>query len=378
MSQSDRIGILSACPEAFNGPWTVRHQVITRLAKDFWTVWFEPATYWRKLHGRLSFPKTVPVPDHGRLLRYDPGLSPKLNHSRQLGRLLDRMRLRQAARQLRNRGCDRIILYLWRPEYAHFRDLLKADQCLYHIDDEYSFSEQESEIPQRELHLIQAADNVIIHSPALMEKKGNINPSTTFVPNGVDYAWYAAPHDQPEDLKRIPYPRAGYIGIIKTQLDLAILKHLAEDRSDVSFVLVGPRGTLKSDVGILNELSRLPNVFELGPKEPQELAAYMQHMNVLLMCYKKNDYTKFIYPLKMHEYLATGRPVISTPLRSVRDFDEVVMLAETSHEWATALSDALSAASLSDAQVRRRQAVARTHDWNTLVERIRGLIRTRW
>jgi glycosyltransferase involved in cell wall biosynthesis len=78
------------------------------------------------------------------------------------------------------------------------------------------------------------------------------------------------------------------------------------------------------------------------------------------------DYTKYIYPLKLHEYLACGRPVVSSPIRSVQEFARVVRLARTAEEWSQALSDAL-AASGSVEQMEARRNVAREHDWDNLV-----------
>jgi len=248
------------------------------------------------------------------------------------------------------------------------------DRCIYHIDDEYTFSARECEIPPRERRLIERADHVVIHSPALMEKKGGINPATSWVPNGVEYDVFSAPRDEPADLKDIPRPRAGYVGVVKKQLDLRLLAMLAKVRQDISFVLVGLRGKLGSDEEILDNLVAMPNVFELGKKSPGDLGAYMQHMDVLLMCYKKDDYTKFIYPLKLHEYLATGRPIIATPIRTVRSFTNVVILANTQGEWLESLDIALAPGERDPLRVRERQSTAKDYDWNILVERIVEII----
>ena len=91
------------------------------------------------------------------------------------------------------------------------------------------------------------------------------------------------------------------------------------------------------------QLSSLPNVHFLGEKPVNELPAYTQHLDVCTMCYVINDYTKFIYPLKLHEYLAAGRPVVATPMRSLQQFAAVIELATTEDEWSHALEQSLSA-----------------------------------
>jgi len=374
IDSADQIGIICACPEGFESTWMPRHQVMTRLAKRFWTIWLEPAHNWRQLPGNISWPKSAQEPGYDRFLRYYPGFLPVIFRPRWLGSFVETLRLRHAARELRKRGCSKIFLYIWRPQFAHYAKLVSFDRCIYHIDDEYTFSDSEADIPPIERQLILHADHVIIHSPALLEKKGDINPATTLVPNGVDYELFSATRAEPDDLRSIPVPRAGYVGVVKKQLDLALLTSLARRRHNVSFVLVGPRGTLGSDEATLDKLVAMPNVHELGNKNPGELGAYMQHMDVLLMCYKNNDYTKYIYPLKLHEYLATGRPAIATPIRTVQNFSNVVMLANSEDEWLSSLDNALSSKERHPSRVDERKSTAKDFDWDLLVDKISRIL----
>jgi glycosyltransferase involved in cell wall biosynthesis len=121
---------------------------------------------------------------------------------------------------------------------------------------------------------------------------------------------------------------------------------------------------------LIQRLSQLPNVYFLGAKPVDALPAYVQHMDVCLLCYAVNEYTNFIYPLKLHEYLASGRPVVGSPIRSLQDFAHVIRLARTTEEWSTALNDMLAPAVQSSPQVEARRHIAHQYDWNTLVEQI--------
>jgi glycosyltransferase involved in cell wall biosynthesis len=274
---------------------------------------------------------------------------------------------------LRTQGCRKIILYLWRHNYAWAQDMIGSDLSCYHIDDEYTFSEVERPIPAREARLISRVDQVFIHSPALLEKKGHLNPHTVFVPNGVDYYAYATPCCEPADLKSIPHPRIGYVGTIRRFVDIALLVAIAQLHQQWSFVLVGPLRMGEDEPGIsefgslIQQLSRMPNVYFLGCKPVRKLPAYTQHLDVCIMCYKVNDYTKFIYPLKLHEYLASGCPVVGSPIRSLQEFAHIVRLAQTTEEWSQALNDSLAPAARHATQIETRQSVARQHDWNKLV-----------
>jgi glycosyltransferase involved in cell wall biosynthesis len=367
------VGVISLVPNVWGGPWQLRQQILTRLSRYFNVVWCNPARSWRKLWSRRG-PRRRRI-DYGSDIV--PGLTiyhpeswlPAIGRPAVLARLTMRERLRRAQQLLRGRSCRTTILYLWCPWYELALDVIGYDFSCYHIDDEYTFSAVEKPIDEREARLISRVDQVFIHSPALLEKKGKLNPQTTFVPNGVDYHAYATLHSEPADLKSIPHPRMGYVGIIKPQLDLALLAALAEHRRQWSFVLVGPRKRGER-TALIQQLSQMPNVYFLGGKPINALPAYVQHMDVCMLCYEVNDYTKFIYPLKLHEYLASGRPVVSSPIRSLEDFAHIVRLARTTEEWSAALNDMLAPSAQSAAQIEARQRIARQFDWNTLVERI--------
>jgi hypothetical protein len=132
-------------------------------------------------------------------------------------------------------------------------------------------------------------------------------------------------------------------------------------------VLVGPQESLGDRAVLIQQLAHMPNVYHLGGKAASVLPAYTQHLDVCLLCYEVNDYTKFIYPLKLHEYLASGRPVVGSPIRSLQDFAHIIKLARTTDEWSQAIQDSLSPAKCSAEQVEARRCVARQYDWDRLV-----------
>src|SRR5262249_41544633 len=154
----------------------------------------------------------------------------------------------------------KVILYLWRPDAASALDLIDHDLSCYYINDEYTFSAIEQPIEAHEARLISRVDQVVIHSVALLEKKGQLNPHTTFIPNGVDYRAYATSCREPADLQAIPHPRIGYVGRVKQQLDLALLTALAQRHQAWSFVLVGPHDGIGDRAVVLQGLAQRPNV----------------------------------------------------------------------------------------------------------------------
>jgi glycosyltransferase involved in cell wall biosynthesis len=293
---------------------------------------------------------------------------PKLYRPQRLADFTFQLRLKRARNLLVRRGCQKIILYVWRPEYAPALLSVPVDLSCYHIDDEYSFSDVDVPLDEAEGKLIAKVDQVFIHSPGLLEKKGRINPHTAFVPNGVDYEAYAKPAPEPPDLAPIPHPRIGYSGVLKRTLNWPLMHHLIEQHPGWSFVFVGRPSPHPEVASATQELANRRNVYFLGAKSAQDLAVYPQHFDVCIMPYRLNSHMmKYGYPLKLHEYLASGRPTVGSPIRTLREFNNVVSLANTPDEWSVAIARALGPEANTAGRRATRQAVAQRHDWDLLV-----------
>src|SRR5216683_328910 len=367
------VGVLALVPDLWHWQWQPRHQVMTRLARYFPVVWMNPAEYWRKsLRLRTLLPSQdgVPIPESDFVVHTASPFLPLLYSPRKLAKYTLRKRLETARQTLVRKGCTKVALYLWRPEFAAALDQIPADLSCYHIDDEYTFSTVDTPISEEERNLIARVDQVFIHSPALLEKKGKINPHTSFTPNGVDFDAYAQPVQEPDDLRKIPHPRIGYSGHIKRQLDWQLLRDLTARHPNWFFVFVGSANAHSEILGHVEELSRRKNVRFLGSKTALQLAAYPQHFDVCVMPYRNDDYTKYIYPLKLHEYLASGRPVVGTPIPSLVAFRDSVRLPENAEQWTVAIAQSLEPMANTMESRAARQAVAKSHDWNILVRQI--------
>ena len=128
---------------------------------------------------------------------------------------------------------------------------------------------------------------------------------------------------------------------------------------------------------MLDQMAQRPNVHFLGGKPTERLGAYPQNFDVCIMPYHLDDYTKYIYPLKLHEYLAGGRPVVSSPICSVMDFSDIVATASSVEDWSKAVQNALSKGENTPEKVAQRQKVAEQHDWDVLARRVAQVILAR-
>ena len=367
------VGVIAQVHDTWGTCWQARQQVLLRLARYFHVVWMNPPRGWRD-----SFAPRQPV----ELLQNEPtsipGFTvynpefwlPLVYRPAWLSNFILREHVLRARQRLTLRGCQKIILSMWRPELHPELDSVPFDLRCYHVDDEYSFSPIEMPISSEEMQILKGADQVFITSRGLLDKKGWVNTNTRFVPNGVDYEAFAAPATEPQDLAVVPHPRIGYAGFLKDQLDWTLLLQLSARHPDWHFVFLGPVSPHLGTVGTVDELRKRSNVYFLGAKPTRLVPNYVQHFDVCIMPYLQNDYTKYIYPLKLHEYLASGRPAVGTPIRSLEEFNEVVKLARSVDEWSAALADALSPAANTPQRRAARQAVAKGHDWKLQVRSI--------
>lgn len=368
------VGVIGLVPEAWGGLWMPRHHVLTRLARYFTVVWADPALGWRdyRLTRRRGSDATeLVLPEIGGFRVIRPGaFHSRVYRPKAVGRVTRSLRVRAAIRCARANGAREIVLYIWRPEFRFALDVAPRAMSCYHVDDEYSFSTEEQPVHPREVDLLRRADRVILHSPALWEKKSDLAEHPLMIPNGVDYRAFSEPTVEPDDLREIPHPRIGYLGVVKRFLDVPLLLELARRHPHYHFVFVGPVKPLGPDEAPFRELRKLPNVHLVGAREVHEVPAYAQHVDVGIMPYDVDEYTKFIYPLKLHEYLAAGLPVVGTPIRTLMEFDSVITLAEGADAWTDALARALGPEENTARRVAARRAVARENDWEALVHRI--------
>ena len=216
--------------------------------------------------------------------------------------------------------------------------------------------------------LLREVDIVFAGGRVLEARFAGRHPRVVRAPFSVADVFFGPSSAVPADLDRIPRPRVGYVGGLHKHIDLTLLDGVVEAMPDVSFVFIGPQ------VSAPWPLAGRPNVHLLGRREPPELPAYVDGMDVCFVPYQRSRFTETVWPTKLHEYLARGKPVVSTPLAEVLALGyepTVVRVAATPGETAAAIRAAL--ADPPEAAARRR-ALAEEHSWARLVGRMRAEI----
>lgn len=237
-----------------------------------------------------------------------------------------------------------LIRWYYTPMMLGFSRHLKAACTVYDCMDElanFKFAPPELTILEREL--MAAADVVFTGGYSLWEAKRDRHPNIHPFPSSVDRAHFAKARrlrEEPEDQAGVAWPRLGFYGVVDERMDLELLAALADARPDWSVVIVGP--VVKIDPA---SLPKRPNLHYLGGKSYEALPRYLSGWDVALMPFAINESTRFISPTKTPEYLAAGRPVVSTPIIDVvRHFGdlEAVKVASTHDEFVAACDQALA------------------------------------
>lgn len=234
------------------------------------------------------------------------------------------------------------ILWYYTPMAVPFTHRLKASAVIYDCMDELSaFKGAHLELQAREAHLFKLADLVFTGGRSLYEVKQHQHSNVHAFPSSIDAAHFAQARNltEPADQVPIPHPRLGFYGVIDERMDLSLLDGIAQTRPDWHLVIIGP--VVKIDPAML---PRYPNIHYLGSKSYQALPSYLAGWDVALLPFACNESTRFISPTKTPEYLAAGKPVVSTPIRDVvRPYGEenLVHIAATVPEFVAAIAAAL-------------------------------------
>jgi glycosyltransferase involved in cell wall biosynthesis len=235
-----------------------------------------------------------------------------------------------------------VIVYLHFPRAAMYLDKFDHPTVVYDIlDDLAIYDAGESGLggdrssAGYHRRLVTEADVVMVSSPVLAERHRAQRSNLVVVENGVDTKRFGTRHPRPDDLPRAELV-VGYHGAIAAWFDFDLLATVAAAMPKAVFVLIGP---VTSEVrGRLHEVSSLPNVAWLGERRSSDIAAYVQSFDVGAIWFVENDLTAAVSPLKLYEYLASGVPVVSSPLPAAVAHPLVATPA-TADEWVGALLD---------------------------------------
>lgn len=226
-----------------------------------------------------------------------------------------------------------------------------------------------------EQQMLQIADLLFTGGPSMYEARKARHPRAHCFSSGVDVAHFQQTLDPattvPEALARIPGPRLGYFGVLDDRIDWPLVQSIATERPEWQWVMIGPKDPLME-----GELLQMPNIHYLGQQPYQHLPAYLKGFDVCTMPFAHNALTRFISPTKTPEYLAGGKPVVSSAIRDVvAGYAGIVQVADDVAGWLAAVTAALEE---TPAQQQDRlaqvQPILERSQWDDIAARMWSLI----
>jgi glycosyltransferase involved in cell wall biosynthesis len=285
-----------------------------------------------------------------------------------LGRLL-------VKRALESLGFTRTVSWFAVPHpgfLAHTFD--EAAVIYYCIDDYAALPNVDADVvAEMDQHLTRRADQVFVASTRMLEAKRRLRPSTLLAPHGVDVELFRTASDRQlsvapgaHNLRR---PVVGFYGLIEEWIDLDLIAEIAERRPRWTLLLIG---RLAVDPG---RLTTLPNVVFAGPQPYRSLPGWAKAFDVAVIPYRLTRQVVNSAPLKLREYLATGKPVVAVPAPEIERFAGLVRIARGPDQFITEIEDAL--ANDTDAERARRMAATSSMTWDARVSEIVEIVERR-
>jgi UDP-galactopyranose mutase len=245
--------------------------------------------------------------------------------------------------QLFTEEIEDYILWYYNPMALEFSRHLNPALTVYDCMDELSlFKGAPAKLKDLEQELLRRADLIFTGGQTLYEGKRNGHDNVYLFPSSIDAPHFEQARKQqadPADQESIPHPRLGFFGVIDERMDLDLLSEIARARPQWQLVILGP--VVKIDP---ESLPKLPNIHYLGMKTYEELPQYLANWDITLLPFALNDSTRFISPTKIPEYLAGGKPVVSTPIRDVVNpygKEKLVSIAANGNEFVDAIENIL-------------------------------------
>ncbi len=248
--------------------------------------------------------------------------------SKKLAQLVDNL--------IKDERIEEHVSWYYTPMALTFTRHLIPSAIIFDCMDELSaFKDAPKELISLEAELLKAANVVFTGGQSLYEAKKKRHHNIYPFPSSIDAEHFKKArildHVDPKDQETIPHPRLGFFGVIDERMDIELIAKIAEMKPDWHIVMIGPVAKINPD-----RLPKRPNIHYLGKKNYQELPQYLAGWDVALLPFAMNESTRFISPTKTPEYLAAGKPVVSTPVRDViRPYadEKLVSIAENAEDF---------------------------------------------
>ncbi|MFA5142617.1 MAG: ElyC/SanA/YdcF family protein [Candidatus Omnitrophota bacterium] len=246
----------------------------------------------------------------------------------------------------------------------------------YCIADFYKLVDNSAKVKRTEDELIKRCDLVFAQGDLLKERCRRLNKNVHKFPFGVNIEAFES-YDRlngklPKELEGIRGPVVGYVGGLHRHVDFELIRFISDKHPDWSIVMIGP---VQADI---SEIDKRKNILLLGKKDFNDLPAYINRFDACMIPYIINDYTMTVFPTKLNEYHAMGKPVVSTSLPEVIDFNKknnaLIAVAAAREDFDSKLAAAVADKSGGLADMRIKSA--KNNSWTERIEEMSRLIQS--
>lgn len=269
-----------------------------------------------------------------------------------------------------------VLHWVYKPDQA----LRMGDRrFVYEVYDDYTFDFGSgapiAQMLRAEREILPKAEHVFFTSQPLMDRKGTKARNASLTGNGVNYAPFARFRLNDDDVQGRPV--AGYLGNLSDFFDWDLMHAVCVAMPDVDFVFHGQVEVekLSDRLAIYDSMTRLPNVLFTGRVSRALGAAAVARYDVLLIPFVVNEAMHAVNPLKLWEYYATGRPVVTTPMEAIEEAAPMAIVAEGVDAWIAAIRQSVSGAATERVVIEARIARAKDHQWEHLTRHHADVIR---
>jgi len=275
-----------------------------------------------------------------------------------------------------------LITWFTDPFQVDYVNILDSKLKIFDCYDEYAsqssniYFRTKKELIRKEKKVLQYVDLTFVVSDLLYENKQPNTRGIHLIPNGVDVDHFSQVAEDstiiPEDILEIPHPIIGFHGNLSDRIDIDLLQFLAERNKDWSFVLVGGGDEYMRNRGILIEFAERINVYMLGNRPYEDLPGYLKAFDVCMIPFRQDDlFSLSSSPLKLYEYLTTGKPIVSTNLPGVFHFNSLIRIAKSKLEFEQHIKESLrEKAKLNEERI----TIAENYSWKKRAEEIIGIL----
>jgi len=377
-------GILCFSSTDWEGWWGSRQQVMSRLARRGYRVlyveqmaglehlWRYPELRQRKFR---RWKEGLHQVQENLWIISPPPLLPGRYYARSINKTNIRLVKNLVKQQIHVLKFPAPVLWFYKPEHVDLLNNFNAQLSVYHCIDEWAAGtsgRKRQQITTMDNELVSKADLVFANSPLTFEKKVHLNPNTYRLPSGVNFNHFSQgilpEFPNHPAMASIPAPRIGYSGTINNRLDYEVLEQIADAHPEWSLVFVGDPYPWTMQASQIRRLARYPNVYFPGKFSFQEMPAILKSMDVCLLPYIDDERGQFRSPLKLYEYLAAGKPVVSLVHPEASEFAAYIYIADSSDAFIQAVSRAMN--ENSPELIQSRLEVARKHSWDRRVDTI--------